>query len=149
MLRALLLALFLLLLPAAAQAQWVTTGFLSKHLTHNSTYARHHAYRETNAGIGYETEDWSLGAFENSTSRTSAYVFHKGFLFALGDSGFKAGAVTGAFIGGYDSSVVPAPLLPTLSWEGKRLGFNVVFVPQVRNFDVDAAIALQLKVRVF
>ncbi len=129
---------------------WLTTGFVSKHHDNNSHY------RENNPGIGVEwhwSESWRVhaGHYRNSLDRSSNYLqlawmpLHWG----SGALDLRAGASVGV-VNGYpptrDGGYFPT-LVPTLTLEYRRVGVNLVYIPSVWN--VDGAVALQLKLKLF
>ena len=141
---------FVALVPACSIAGdlW---GVLSTRSYH---FNRSADWNENNPGLGLEysvPNGFRLiaGEYYNSYFRTSVY----GGVAILTDQwkGFRLAASLGALSGypaqsGY-SSVQPF-LLPSVMWEGDRLGGNLVFFPKCMVCDkASAGVLLQLKAR--
>ena len=122
---------------AIADEVWTTSGFLSKHLTHN-----HRAeYRENNSGVGFEWKDWSAGTYTTSIDRQAMYGCYLWKPLGIG----LAGCV---IYGGYtdEDRVIPA-FLPMAALEWRYFGVNILAMPPVKALEIEAAVALQLKGR--
>lgn len=140
--------LLLLLFPCIAHATdlWLTSGFLSHHLTHDSAYYKSvGSYEENNVGIGIEYGNFAAGIYRNSIRGESRYVAYRWSPWRSGEwsAGIVLGAVDGYVIrnGGFVPLVAPA-----ISWEGKRLGANMLLLPKQRE-EMDAVVAVQFKVK--
>lgn len=137
---------FLLLLlfstSAAAGDFWLTTGFWSKHTSHESTYYKEHGgYRENNTGIGGQYKNWTGGWFKNSMNRDSYYAMYLWRPVKLGI--FSTGLAAG-LLEGYEGP--PVGLAPVASLEGRHFGFDLVFIPKITP-KTDNTFALRLKGR--
>ncbi len=142
---------------------WLTSGFWSYHLqsyyeqeyldNFNVLQTRKVDFNGNNSGIGLEhrlNPSWSvsLGTYNNSYREQSNYIavtWSKKVLTGYARLGLGVGAVTGYedFTG---ERIMPT-FIPSISMDsGKRLGFNLLFLPSP--VDVEAsALALQLKFR--
>lgn len=107
-------------------ADYVVVSGLALHLdgaTHCNTYVT--------PGIGYEhtlSKNWqlSVGAYDNSNCRLSAYV--AGAWLPLKFSDWRLGTISG-LVSGYNNSVLPVGGL-VFSYEPKnKIGFNFIFIP--------------------
>ena len=129
--------------PAAVAGVWVNPGFYSYHLE------RDKGFNNVNTGLGVEaslTDTYSVtaGFFRNSDRETSRYVGLYAMPFKIG--GFNVGTAVGAF-DGYpkmrDGGWFPA-IIPTVAFEGERLGLNLSFIPTVGD-KLHGAVTFQLK----
>ena len=129
--------------PVALADVWVNPGFYSYHLQ------RDHGFNNVNTGLGFEaslTDTYSVtgGFFHNSDRETSRYVGLYVMPFKLG--AVKAGAAIGAF-DGYpkmrDGGWFPA-IVPTVAFEGPRLGLNVSLIPTIGD-KLHGAVTFQIK----
>jgi hypothetical protein len=142
-----------LALPARAQENppqvWVNGGLLSHHLNRNNDY------REKNWGLGAEAilapdHAFILGTYLNSENRRSDYLGYQWRPLHWQPLGVdvSAGAAL-SLIDGYPTTNNEgwflAPL-PVLAIEGKRVGVNLILVP---NFSRGAALAAQLKLKLW
>jgi hypothetical protein len=128
---------------------WVNGGLLSYHFNRNKDY------REQNWGLGAEAilaPDHAVvvGTYLNSENRRSDYLGYQWRPLHWQLSGVDVGAgVTLSLIDGYptmnNEGWFLAPL-PVLAIEGKRVGVNLILVP---NFSRGAALAAQLKLKVW
>ena len=137
--------------PPMARAQtvtspiWINAGFYTIH------FARNHALRDPNPGIGLEyslNDDLRLtaGRFLNSDSAYSNYV--GAYYQPWRQGSLKLGVAAGLFDGyprAFGGGGFPA-LLPVATWEGESFGANVSFVPEIKN-RLYGGISLQLKYR--
>jgi hypothetical protein len=139
--------------PAKAQESapqvWVNGGLLSYHFNRNNDY------REKNWGLGAEAvlaPDHAviLGTYLNSENRRSDYLGYQWRPLHWQPLGVDVSAgVALSLIDGYPTTNnggwFLAPL-PVLAIEGKRIGVNLILVP---NFNRGAALAAQLKLKVW
>jgi hypothetical protein len=139
--------------PAKAQENapqvWVNGGLLSYHFNRNNDY------REKNWGLGAEAvlaPDHAviLGTYLNSENRRSDYLGYQWRPLHWQPLGVDVSAgVALSLIDGYPTTNNEgwflAPL-PVLAIEGKRVGVNLILVP---NFNRGAALAAQLKLKVW
>jgi hypothetical protein len=139
--------------PAGAQENapqvWVNGGLLSYHFNRNKDY------RERNWGVGAEAilaTDHAviLGTYLNSENRRSDYLGYQWRPLHWQSQGVDVSAgVALSLIDGYPTMnndgwfLAPIPLLAI---EGKRVGVNLILVP---NFSRGAALAAQLKLKVW
>jgi hypothetical protein len=129
--------------PAAWAGVWVNPGFYSYHLEKDK------GFNNANSGLGIEasiTDTYAItaGVFKNSDRETSHYVGMYVMPFKIG--AFKAGTAVGAFDGYpkmHNGGWFPA-IIPTVAFEGQRLGLNVSFIPTIGD-KVHGAVAFQLK----
>jgi hypothetical protein len=139
--------------PAKAQESapqiWVNGGLLSYHFDRNKDY------RERNWGLGAEVifapdHALTLGTFLNSENQRSHYLGYewRPLHWQPWDVNVSAG-VAFSLIDGYptmnNEGWFLAPM-PVLAIEGKRVGVNLILVP---NFNHGAALAAQLKLKVW
>jgi len=126
---------------------WVNPGFYSYH------FDKDKGFNNDNFGIGAEyryttTGAVMLGIFDNSDRQTSRYV---GWLWQpLASGPVRIGAVVGT-IDGYPHMLNGgwfAAVIPTVSYEYRRLGANLLIVPSYQN-RLYGAISLQLKLKVY
>lgn len=142
-----ILAALLLALSAAAHAQtWLTASLGSYHFARKD-------YCEVNPGVGFEHAiaadlRFIAGSYQNSYCRASSYLGASYVPLRLG--AWRAGAALLA-VTGYEvdrktkkDKLIIVPL-PTLAYEGARLGVNLVMLPPREDFK--GGIGLQLKVR--
>jgi hypothetical protein len=139
--------------PARAQdiapQVWVNAGLLSYHLNRNNDY------RERNWGLGAEAivapdHALLLGTYLNSENRRSHYFGYQWRPLHWQQQGIDVSAgVAVSAIDGYPTmnsgSWFLAPM-PVLAIEGKRVGVNLILVP---NLSQGVAIAAQLKLRIW
>jgi hypothetical protein len=139
--------------PARAQdiapQVWINGGLLSYHLNRNKDY------RERNWGLGAEAivapdHAFLLGTYLNSENRRSHYFGYQWRPLHWQPQGIRVSAgVAVSAIDGYptmnNGSWFLAPM-PLLAIEGKRVGVNLILVP---NFSQGVAIAAQLKLKVW
>jgi hypothetical protein len=139
--------------PAKAQESapqvWVNGGLLSYHFNRNNDY------REKNWGLGAEAvlaldHAVILGTYLNSENRRSDYLGYQWRPLHWQPLGVDVSAgVALSLIDGYptmnNGGWFLAPL-PVLAIEGKRIGVNLILVP---NFNRGAALAAQLKLKVW
>ena len=125
---------------------WINPGFYSAHFDSNK------GLRNSNPGLGVEiglNNDWSftVGEFINSNDAQSNYA---GVYYQPWHAGsWKTGVVGGAFNGypnAFNGGWFPA-LLPVVTYESKRWGINMAFVPPLPD-RLYGAISFQLKWRV-
>jgi len=124
-----LLALFFCA-PAIAGDVWLQVPLASYHF--DRTNDEGEKYNQRNFGIGLEyavSEKFRLqaGMYRNSLGLESGYVgasYLPWSPFRYSRIGVSAGVVSG-----YDENVIPV-VIPTLSIEGKKLGANILFVPE-------------------
>lgn len=127
-------------LPAFADT-FLTIPGVSYHLE------RHRGYNEINTGIGLETEiseNWRIGGgvYRNSIRKDSYYagaIYTPYSLFGV-KIGTSLGVVTG-----YGNALPMA--LPTLIYEGREYGVNVVLVPPIAAAAKSGVIGMQMKWR--
>ena len=126
---------------------WLNAGFYSYHFDRNADL------NDSNPGLGAEyrfstVASATAGRFYNSDRAYSNYVGVYYQPFKVGP--VRLGAVVGAF-NGYpkmrDGGWFPA-LIPTASFEYKRVGVNVAFVPKYKD-RLYGALSIQLKLKVF
>jgi hypothetical protein len=126
---------------------WLNPGFYSYH------FQKDKGFNNSNFGLGGEyrytkTSSVMLGFFDNSDNQTSRYI---GWFWQPLESGpFHIGAVVGA-IDGYPNMLDGGwfiAVIPTASFEYKRIGANLLFVPSYKD-RLYGAISLQLKLRVY
>lgn len=126
---------------------WLNPGFYSYHFQTDK------GFNNNNFGFGGEyryttTSSVMLGFFDNSDNQTSRYI---GWFWQPLESGpFHIGAVVGA-IDGYPNMLDGGwfiAVIPTASFEYKRIGANLLFVPSYKD-RLYGAISLQLKLRVY
>lgn len=129
---------------AKAEGLWLTAAAKSFHMDRSAHYNEH------NYGVGLEYQFNSdlavvAGEYKNSFFNKSKYF---GVLFTPFSAGpFKAGVLAGE-ITGYilkDPRAYGPVVIPTIVWEGKRVGVNMVFVPPVGNGT--GVFGFQLKVK--
>ena len=141
--RLLLASLIVASAPAAFADIWVNPGFYAHHFQNDK------GFNNVNTGFGVEasiTDSYSLtaGIFENSDRATSHYVGMYAMPFKIGS--LKAGAAVGTF-NGYpkmrDGGWFPA-IIPTVAFEGRRLGLNVSFIPTIGD-KLHGALTFQVK----
>lgn len=134
---------FMAAVPTAMADVWVNPGFYSYHLQ------RDKGFNNVNTGLGLEapltdTYSFTAGFFHNSDRETSRYVGIYAMPFRAG--AFKAGAAIGGF-DGYpkmrEGGWFPA-VIPTVAFEGPRLGLNVSFIPTVGD-KLHGAVTFQVK----
>jgi len=150
----------LLATASAAQAQtfamienqplsetWVNAGFYSYH------FQRDKDLNDSNPGLGAEyrfstVASATAGRFYNSDRAYSNYLGVYYQPFRVGP--LRVGAVVGGF-NGYpkmrDGGWFPA-LIPTVSYEYKRVGLNLAIVPSYKD-RLYGALSFQLKLKVF
>ena len=143
--------------PSAAAAAdswphvWINPGLYSYHFDRSTDH------RENNSGIGVElqiTDDHMLmaGSYINSAYTRSHYALYawRPLHWEASSVRFSAGIAIAAFDGyeSYNDGALFFAPLPLLAVEWKRLGVNFTYVPAV-NESLDAAIAIQLKLRVW
>lgn len=130
---------------AKAEGLWLTAAVTSYHMDRGAHY------NERNYGVGGEyqfSSDFAIvaGEYKNSFFNKSKYY---GVLYTPFSAGpFKAGVLAGE-ITGYilKDPRAPGPIVvPTIVWEGERLGVNMIFVPPIGNGT--GVFGFQLKVRV-
>jgi hypothetical protein len=137
------LGLALTFVPSAQADVWVNPGFYSHH------FAKGHNLNNRNLGLGFEvsiSDTYSLtaGVFENSDYATSHYIGAYVMPFRMG--AVKAGLAVGA-LNGYprihEGGWFPA-VVPSMAFEGERVGLNVSFIPKIRD-SVSSALSFQFK----
>jgi hypothetical protein len=120
---------------AADDSLWVTTGLRSWHTNENYWH-----YRQNNDGIGLSYEmpnkiNIVAGTYMNSDNNQSNYL---GASYQpLDFSGVRLG-ILGGFFSGYTSARLVTPLIPMASYEYKKVGIDLFWVPS-------KVTALQLK----
>ncbi len=111
---------------AGDDSLWLTSGLRSWHTNQDQR-----KYRENNDGIGLSYEmpydvNMVAGTFMNSDNRRSNYF---GASYQPVDIlGVRLG-VMGALFSGYTSANFEATLIPMASYEYKRVGVNLFWVP--------------------
>lgn len=126
---------------AIAADTFLTIPGISYHLQ------RHRGYNEINTGIGLEHElsaDWRLGGgvYRNSIRKDSYYAGAIYTPYTI--YGVKIGTSLG-IVTGYGN---PLPMaLPTLIYEGREYGVNVVLVPPIAAAAKSGVIGMQMKWR--
>jgi hypothetical protein len=134
---ALLVAFFCRPARAADDSLWVMTGFNSWH-----TNEGHWHNRQNNDGIGLSYEmphDLNIvaGTYIDSNNNRSNYL---GATYEPVDIlGIHVG-VLGGYVSGYSFAKIIPPVIPTASYEYRRVGINLIWVPTV-------VTAVQLKIR--
>jgi len=129
--------------PGAFADIWLNPGFYSHHFETDKNLNSH------NGGFGVEatlTDTYSVtaGVFKNSDYATSHYVGVYAMPFKAG--AIKAGVAVGAFNGYprmHEGGWFPA-IIPTMAFEGPRLGLNVSVIPKIGD-RVHSALAFQIK----
>lgn len=145
-------AILLILMSGAAQADepnvWVTTGFWSHHVLLNGKF------NEKNTGLGFEYHKsaetaFVAGRYRNSDGDMSNYL---GVTYEpLEVIGAKAG-VTATILTGYRDLYNGKPILaiaPSITYEFKRVGMNVLFLPGYCKGQWGGVFAVQLKLNLF
>ena len=126
---------------------WLNAGFYSYHFDRDADL------NDSNPGLGAEyrfstVASATVGRFYNSDRAYSNYIGVYYQPFKVGPE--RLGAVVGGF-NGYpkmrDGGWFPA-LIPTASFEYKRVGVNVAFVPKYKD-RLYGALSIQLKLKVF
>jgi hypothetical protein len=142
-----------LALPARAEdiapQVWINGGLLSYHLKRNSDY------RERNWGLGAEAilapdHAVMLGTYLNSENRRSNYLGYQWRPLHWQPQGVDVSAgVAVSAIDGYPATNnggwFLAPM-PVLAIEGKRVGVNLILIP---NLSQGMALAAQLKLKIW
>jgi len=128
------------------KALWVNPGLYSVHFQDGD-------FNDENWGLGLEyrfNKDWSVsaGSFKNSDWETSHYLSFYWQPWMLGP--VKLGATLGALDGYpyYKDGDWFFAVIPAATYEGKRLGLNVLLVPSYKD-RLHGAISFQLKFRVW
>lgn len=138
---ALVIALLIAFLCKSALADddslWLTTGLRSWHT--NEGYWH---YRQNNDGIGLSYEmpheiNIVAGTYMNSDNNRTNYL---GAIYEPVDFFGAHLGVLGGFFSGYTSTRLTTPIIPMASYEYKRVGINLFWVPSI-------VTALQLKVK--
>lgn len=132
-------------MPVCAGDLWLQGGFFSKHISETKE-----EMREVNPGLGFQydvNESVSVigGQYLNSLSIGSDYF---GSFIGYRSGVVKAGASV-VLINGYplmNNGNEFLGLVPTISVEGERLGFNVVFIPPIEG--VVGVVAVQFKIKI-
>jgi len=129
-----------------AKALWVNPGLYSVHFQDGD-------YNDENWGLGLEyrlTKDWSVsaGSFKNSDWETSHYFSFYWQPWMLGP--IKLGATLGALDGypNYKDGDWFFAVIPAATYEGKRVGLNVLLVPSYKD-RLHGAISFQFKFRLW
>ncbi len=122
---------------AAEDSLWVTSGLRSWHT--NEGYWH---YRQNNDGIGLSYEmpheiNIVAGTYMNSDNNRTNYL---GAIYQPVDFFGVHLGVLGGFFSGYTSARLTTPLIPMASYEYRRVGINLFWVPSI-------VMALQLKVK--
>jgi hypothetical protein len=124
---------------------WLKDGFYSYH------FQRHRGLNDRNPGIGFEyrystVASITAGRFYNSNRLYSDYAAFLYQPLSLGPG--QLGVVAGAF-NGYPKKNGGWFLaaLPVASFEYKRIGVNVIFIPTYKS--VHGSLSFQLKLKVF
>lgn len=127
--------------PAAAES-WLVGTVGSYHVERKD-------YCEVNSGVGFEHGDrvrFVAGTYHNSLCDTSNYVGVAWF--PLQSANWRLGtallAITGYDKGERSERATIAPL-PTLAYEGRRFGANLILIPPYDDFK--GALGLQIKWR--
>lgn len=140
-----LISLFLLFVYniAHAESPWFALGSLSYHQDRDANY------NERNAGFGLEfpfseTTALAVGFYNNSIRQHTNYALYQWTPWQLGT--FKFGGMVGVADGYYanDGGIVPV-ILPLVKIEGKHIGANLTFIPNMAN--MSAVAAIQFKIR--
>jgi hypothetical protein len=130
---------------------WVNPGLYSYH------FNRDKGYRDDNIGYGIEvhlTDDHALlaGSFVNSDRARTHYGAYQWRPLHWDPAGIhtSAGIVLGAFDGypRYRNGGWFVAPLPTLAFEGRRVGLNVALIPNIPD-RVSGALSFQVKVRLW
>jgi hypothetical protein len=139
--------LFTKLDPSPESELWIDTGFLTAH------FNRDKDLNGENHGLGAEykfsgTMSAAAGRFYNSDRAWSNYAGVIWQPYAIGP--VRIGAAIAAF-NGYphmrDGGWFPA-VVPTLTWEYRRVGLNVGVVPSYKD-RLYGGISVQLKLKLF
>jgi len=107
------------------------------------------SYEQTNFGLGLEyayTKSLRVeaGLYRNSLRTDTGYV---GIIYApfyLQSANVRVGTSIG-LVSGYEKNLIPL-LVPTLMWEWKGFGVNILFIPP-SNYTKSAGAGFQLKIR--
>jgi hypothetical protein len=135
----------MVLQPSYSSQVWLNVGGFSRH------FDRKRDHNEHNLGLGIEYRtspelSYMAGSYYNSVRKNTTYAAVNWQPWSVGP--FKVGAAIG-LMNGYPAvnrggSFFAA--LPMASYEGRRFGVNVGFIPTVK--DVEGAVIVQFKLRV-
>lgn len=135
--------------PAVAQT-WLTASIASYHFERGD-------YCELNPGVGFEHRirgelRFVAGGYQNSYCRASSYAGASWMPIGFGE--LRAGAALIA-VSGYElelkrdakkDRLIVAPL-PTLAWEGRRHGVNLVLLPPHDGFRGALGVVVKAKLQ--
>lgn len=138
---------FALAEPTPISELWLNAGFYSYH------FQKDKGFNNQNWGLGGEyrystTSSIVVGSSNNSVRRTSHYAGWHWHPLALGPVhfGVVAGGVNG-YPGANNGGWFPI-VLPAASFEYRRVGANLIFIPHVSDA-VYGALSLQIKVKLY